>query len=164
MHTYSTGAALTFFQSLPADTRANFEATATALRAHFDDSTIQNSSHIQLHNRKQNLNETVTDFCNDLEKRFLRLGVSQEFYELLVFLDGLQPHLQFEVRKTGPSTYNQAKEVARNLEAALLDQSHHAATLVSTVDSRDSSAMAKELSALKGNSGFSTSWAQIKEH
>ena len=149
LHTYLTGAALTFFQSLPADTRANFEATVTALRAHFDDSTIRNSLHIQLHNRKQNLNETVTDFCNDLEKRFLRLGVSQEFYKLLVFLDGLQPHLQFEVRKTGPNTYNQAKELARNLEAALLDQSRRAATLVSAVDSRDSSAMAKELSALK---------------
>ena len=111
LHTYLTGAALTFFQSLPADKRANFEATVTTLCAHFDDSTIRTSLHIQLHNRKQNLNETVTDFCNDIEKRFLRLGVSQELYKLLVFLDGLQPHLQFEVRKTGPSTYNQAKEL-----------------------------------------------------
>ena len=85
LHTYLTGATLTFFQSLPVDTRVNFEATVTALRAHFDDSTIRNSLHIQLHNRKQNLNETVTDFCNDLEKRFLRLGVSQEFYKLFVF-------------------------------------------------------------------------------
>ena len=149
LHTYLTGAPLTFFQSLPEDTRANFEATVTALRAHFDDSTIRNSLHIQLHNRKQNLNETVTDFCNDLEKRFLHLGVSQEYYKLLVFLDGLQGHLQFVVRKTGPSTYNQAKELARNLEAALLDKSRHTATLVSTVDSRDSSGMAKEPSALK---------------
>ena len=104
LHTYLTGAALTFLQSLPEDTVANFEATVTALRSHFDDSTIRNSLHIQLHDREQNLNETVTDFCNDLEKRFLRLGVSQKFYKLLVFLDGLQPHLQFEVRKTGPST------------------------------------------------------------
>ena len=61
----------------------------------------------------------------------------------------MQPHLQFEVRKTGSSTYNQAKELACNLEAALLDQSRRVATLVLTVDSRDSSGMAKELSALK---------------
>ena len=90
-----------------------------SLHAYFDDSTIRNSLHITLQSRKQGISETVSQFVCELEKQFIRLDIQQNYYKLLIFLDGLLPHLQFEVRKTGPTLYESAKELARNIEAAL---------------------------------------------
>ena len=51
------------------------------------------------------------------------------------FLDGLQPHLQFDVRKQGPTTYPKAKELARNLESSSREQARKHAPTVSMLQS-----------------------------
>ena len=116
LHTFLLGSALTFFQGLPPEIQTNFNDAIAALRKEYDDSTIKNTLHIDLHNRKQGLRESVSEYCSDLESRFLRLNIAEEYYKSLVLLDGLQPHLTYEVRKTGPTTYTQAKELARNIK------------------------------------------------
>ena len=65
------------------------------------------------------------------KKQFIRLDMQENYYKLLIFLDGLLPHLQFEVRKTGPTLYESAKELARNIEAALNEQSLETTSAIS---------------------------------
>ena len=122
-----------FYQGSPDDGKATFEAAMAmaSLRAHFDDSTIRNSFHVASHNRKKGINETVSQLACELEKQFIRLGIQESYYKLLIFLDGLLQHLQFEVRKTGPTLYESAKELARNIEAALNEQARKTTSAVS---------------------------------
>ena len=77
LQTFLKNRALTYFLSLPQETRSDFEAAVAALRGHFDDSTVRQSLHIELHNRKQKLHESVNDFSHDLEKKFLRLNINE---------------------------------------------------------------------------------------
>ena len=44
------------------------------------------------------------------------------YYKLLIFVEGLCAHLLSEVRQAGPGTYNQAKQLGRNIEAAQKEQ------------------------------------------
>ena len=106
------------------EVRDNFDAATSALKERFDDATIRNSLHLQLHNLKQGPTESVTDFCFALERKFIRLNVTAEFYKLLVFMDGVLPHLRFEIHKCAPQTYAEAKTMALNLEIALRARSH----------------------------------------
>ena len=133
LQTFLKDSAFTYFLSLPQETLSDFEAAVAALRGHFDDSAVWQFLHIELHNRKQKLHKSVNDFSHDLEKKFLRLNINENYYKLLVFLDGLQPHLQYEIRKLGPATYEKAKELAHNIEATLTEQSRHTASAVSTL-------------------------------
>ena len=135
LHTFLRRSALTFLQGLPSEIQTNFNDAIAALKKEYDDSTIKNTLHIDLHNRKQGLRESVSEYCSDLESRFLRLNIAEEYYKLLVLLDGLQPHLTYEVRKTGPTTYTQAKELARNIKAALHEQTRKSASAVSAISS-----------------------------
>ena len=147
LQTFLKDCALTYVLSLPQETRSNFETAVAALCAHFDDTTVRQSLHIELHNRKQKLHESVDDFTHDLEKTFLRLNVNENYYKLLVFLDGLQPHHQYEIRKFGPPTYDKAKKLARNIEAALIEQSCCTVSAVSTLkpDSNDNIELKQQL-------------------
>ena len=135
LHTFLRGSALTFFQGLTPEIQTNFDAAIAPLKKEYNDTTIRNTLHIDLHNRKQGLRESVTEYCSDLESRFLRLNIVEQYYKLLVLLDGLQPHLTYEVRKTGPTTYTQAKELARNIEAALREQTRKSASPLSAISS-----------------------------
>ena len=110
--------------------RDNFDAATSALKERFDDATIRNSLHLQLHNLKQGPTESVTDFCFALERKFIRLNVTAEFHKLLVFMDGVLPHLLFEIHKCAPQTYAEAKTMALNLEIALRARSHHSVSIV----------------------------------
>ena len=89
LQSYLKGNALVFYQGLPDKGKATFEAAVASLRAHFDDNTIRNSFHIALHNRKQGMNETVSQFACELEKQFIRLDIQGNHYKLFIFLDGL---------------------------------------------------------------------------
>ena len=71
LKSYLKGNASVFYQGLPADGKATFEAAVACLRANFDDSTIRNSLRIALHNRKQGINETVSQFAWELENNLL---------------------------------------------------------------------------------------------
>ena len=124
LYIFLTGPALCYFQGLDVEVRDNFDAATSALKERFDDATIRNSLHLQLHNLKQGLTESVTDFCFALERKFIRLNVTAEFYKLLVFMDGVLPHLRFEIHKCAPQTYAEAKTMALNLEIALRTRSH----------------------------------------
>ena len=135
LHTFLRGSALTFFQGLPPEIQTNFNDAIAALKKEYDDSTIKNTLHIDLHNRKQGLRESVSEYCSDLESRFLRLNIAEEYYKLLVLLDVLQPHLTYDFRKTEPTTYTQAKELARNIEVALREQTRKSASAVSAISS-----------------------------
>ena len=84
-------------------------------------------------NCKQSPTESVSEFTNILEKFFSRLDVQDEFYKLLIFLGRIHPHLQFEVRKQGPTTYSKAKEIARVIEAAFKKQSRSYTSSMSVV-------------------------------
>ena len=95
----------------------NFHAATSALKNHFDDEIIRRSLHLELHNLKQGQNESVTDFCFGLERKFIRLNIKADFYKLLVFLDGVKPDIRFKVRKSTPQTYAEAKSLARNFGA-----------------------------------------------
>ena len=106
------------------EVRDNFDAATSALKERFDEPSIRNSLHLQPHNLKQGPTESVTDFCFALERKFIRLNVTAEFYKLLVFMDGVLPHLRFEIHKCAPQTYAEAKTMALNLEIALRARSH----------------------------------------
>ena len=106
------------------EVRDNFDAVISALKERFDDATIRNSLHLQLHNSKQAPNESATDFCFGLERKFIRSNVNAEFYKLLAFMDGVLPQLSFEIHKCAPKTYAEAKTMALNLETALRERSH----------------------------------------
>ena len=67
---------------------------------------------------KQGQNESVTDFFFGLEQKFVSLNIIADFYKLLVFLDDAKSDICFEVRKSAPQTYAEAKSLARNFEAA----------------------------------------------
>ena len=54
-----------------------------------------------------------------VRKTILRLNINDHFYKLLLFVEGLQSILQLEIRKLGPLTYEEAKTIARNVEAAV---------------------------------------------
>ena len=125
---YLTGAALTFYHTLPGPTKNHFDTAVEALRAHFDDGPARNALHITLHNRKQLLNETVSQYTDDLERQFVRLDIRENYYKLLIFVEGLSAHLQYEVRKAVPGTYSQAKQLARNIEAAQNQQASNKST------------------------------------
>ena len=62
-------------------------------------------------------------------------NITDEYYKLLLFLDGLQPHLQLDANKQGPTKYPKAKEITRNLESALRQQARKHAATVSTLQS-----------------------------
>ena len=89
---------------LDVEVRHNFHAATSALKNHFDDEIICRSLPLELHNFKQGQNESVTDFCFGLERKFIRLNIKADFYKLLVFLDGVKPDICFEVRKSAPQT------------------------------------------------------------
>ena len=130
LHTCFKDPALTYFQSLNLDVQNKFQAAVQALEQRFNDANIQASLHLDLHSRKQGPIESVFDYSNALEKSFLRLNITDKYYKLLLFLDGLQPHLQLDVNKQGPITYLKAKEIAHNLESALRQQARkHTATI-----------------------------------
>ena len=74
---------------------------------------------MQLRGQKQSLSQSVDDYCFSLKKLFLRLDINDDFHKLLLSVEGLQPNLQFEIRKFGPLTCEEAKTVARNVEAAV---------------------------------------------
>ena len=71
LQSYLTGKCSVFYRGLPADGKATFQAVVASLHAYFDDSTIRNSLHIALHNRKQGISETVSQFVCELEKQFI---------------------------------------------------------------------------------------------
>ena len=123
LHTCLKDPALNYFQSLAPEVQNNFDTAIEALSLRFNDTILQASLHAELKNCKQSPTESVSEFTNILEKFFSRLDVEDEFYKLLIFLGGLHPHLQFEVRKQGPITYSKAKEIARVIEAAFKKQS-----------------------------------------
>ena len=116
---YLQDVALTYFQSLKVDIRENFEEAVSALKNRFDDHTVRTSLHIQLRGQKQSLTQPVDDYCFSLEKLFLRLNINDDFYKLLLFVEGLQPNLQLEIGKFRPLTYEEARTVARNVEVAV---------------------------------------------
>ena len=118
LHIFLKGPAICYFQGLDVEVRHNFHAATSALKNHFDDEITRRSLHLELHNLKQGQNESVTDFCFGLERKFIRLNIKADFYKLLVFLDGIKPDIRFEVRKSAPQTYAEAKSLARNFEAA----------------------------------------------
>ena len=111
LHTCLKDPALTYFQSLDLDVQNNFQAAVQALEQRFNDANIQASLCLDLHSQKQGLIESVFDYSNTVEKSFLRLNITDEYYKLLLFFDGLQPHLQLDVNKQGPTTYLKAKEI-----------------------------------------------------
>ena len=94
------------------EVRDNFDAATSALKERFDGATIHNSLHLQLHSLKQGPTESVTDFCFALERKFIRLNVTAEFNKLLVFMDGVLPHIRFEIHKCSPQTCAEAKTMA----------------------------------------------------
>ena len=111
---------------------------------------------MDLHSRKQGPIESVFDYSNALEKSFLRLNITDEYYKLLLFLDGLQPHLQLDVNKQGPTTYLKAKEIDHNLESALRKQARKHAATVSTLQSDQKlddtlSSLTKKIDALENS-------------
>ena len=107
-----------------------FKLPFTPLNKRFIDANIQASLHLEFHSRKQGPIESLFDYSDALEKSFLRLNITHEYYKLLLFLDGLQPHLQFDANKQGPTTYLQTKEVASNLESVLRKQARKYAATV----------------------------------
>ena len=117
LHVFLKGPALCYFQDLDVEVRHNFHAATSALKNHFDDDIIRSSLHLELHNLKQGQNESVTDFCFGLERKFIRLNIKADFYKLLVFLDDVKPDIRFEVPKSAPQTYAEAKSLAHNFEA-----------------------------------------------
>ena len=118
LHIFLKGPALCYFQGIDVEVRHNFHAATSALKNHFDDEIIRRSLHLELRNLKQGQNESVTDFCFGLERKFIRLNIKADFYKLLAFLDGVKPDIRFEVRKSAPQTYAEAKSPVRNFEAA----------------------------------------------
>ena len=118
LHIFLKGPALCYFQGLDVEVRHNFYAATSALKNHFDDEIIRRSLHLELHNLKQGQNESLTDFCFGLERKFIRLNIKVDFYKLLVFLDGVKPDIRFEVRNSAPQTYAEAKSLARNFDSA----------------------------------------------
>ena len=122
---YLTGVALTFYHTLPGPTNNHFDSAVEALRAHFDDGPARNALHITPHNCKQMPNETVSQYNDDLERQFVRLDIRENYYTLLIFVEGLSANLQYEVRKKGPGTYDQAKQLASNIEAAQEEQARN---------------------------------------
>ena len=125
---YLTGVALTFYHTLPGLTKTHLDRAVEALRAHFDDDPARNALHITIHNRKQLPNGTVSQYTDDLERHFVRLDIRENCHKLLIFVEGLSAHLQYEVRKAGPVTYDQAKELARYIEAAQKRQASNKST------------------------------------
>ena len=64
---YLTGAARTFYHTLPGPTKTHSDTAVEALRAHFDGPAC-NALHLTLHNRKQMPNEIVSQYTDDLER------------------------------------------------------------------------------------------------
>ena len=147
---YLQDVALTYFQSLPVDIRENFEQAVSALKNRFDDQTIRTSLHMQLRSQKQSLTQSVDDYCFSLEKLFLRLNINDDFYKLLLFVEGLQSNIQLEIRKLGPLTYEEAKTIARNVEAAVCSTMATAdISVISTPKSEPSANIEETLAALQ---------------
>ena len=96
------------------EVRHNFHVATSALKHHLDDEIIRSSLYLELHNLKQGQNESVTDFCFGLERKFIKLNIKADFYKLLVFLDGVKPDIRFEISKSAPQTYAEAKSLPRN--------------------------------------------------
>ena len=151
-YVFLTGPALCYFQGpqgLDVEVRDNFDAATSALKERFDDATIRNSLHLQLHNLKQGPTESVTDFCFALERKFIRLNVTAEFYKLLVFMDGVLSHLRFEIHKCAPQTYAEAKTMALNLEIALRARSHPTVSTVGQSSFADSESLEHKINNLQ---------------
>ena len=129
----------------------NFHAVTSVLKNYFDDEIIRSSLHLELHNLKQGQNESVTDFCFRLERKFVRLNIKTDFYKLLVFLDGVKPDIRFEVRKSAPQTYAEAKSLSRNFEAASNEKLHKtvASTIAVVGDASLVGSLEHQLSALQ---------------
>ena len=156
LHTCLKDPTFTYFQSLNLDFQNKFQAAVQALEQRFNDANIQASLRLDLHSRKQGPIESVFDYSNALEKSFLRLNITDEYYKLLLFLDGLQPHLQLDVNKQGPTTYLKAKEIDHNLESALRKQARKHAGTVSTLQSDQKlddtlSSLTKKIDALENS-------------
>ena len=151
LHIFLKGPALCYFQGLDVEVRHNFHAATSALKNHFDDEIICQSLHLELHNLKQGQNESVTDFCFGLERKFIRLNIKADFYKLLVFLDGIKPDIRFEVRKSAPQTYAEAKSLARNFEATSNEELRKtvAPTVAAVGDSPLVGSLEHQLSALQ---------------
>ena len=131
------------------EVRDNFDAATSALKERIDDATIRNSLHLQLHNLKQGPTESVTDFCFALERKFIRLNVTAEFYKLLVFMDGVLSHIRFEIHKCAPQTYAEAKTTAVNLEIALRARSHPTVSTVGQPSFAESQSLEHKINNLQ---------------
>ena len=149
LHVFLTGPALCYFQGLDVEVRDNFDAATSALKERFDDATIRNSLHLQLHNLKQGPTDSVTDFCFALERTFIRLNITAELYKLLVSVDGVLPHLRFEIHKCAPQTYAETKTMALNLEIALRARSHHSVSTVGQSSFAESQSLEHKINNLQ---------------
>ena len=81
------------------------------------------------------------------------MDIRDNCYKLLIFVEGLSAHLQYEVRKAGPGTYDQAKQLARNIEAAQKQQASKSTAALSGIsqhpDDTSSTTLSHQLTNLQ---------------
>ena len=106
------GTALAWFQTLPAESVADFKTLTDALKSRFGAQNLEFIFRQELYARKQGPNEPLALYTEDVIKKCQRLSLSEN--EMMnVFINGLVDDLRNHVILGQPKTFAAAENLAR---------------------------------------------------
>ncbi len=110
------GAAQAWFQTLPDETINNYSTLVEQVKARFGAQNINFILRQELYSRKQNPQESLSSYTEDVIKRCQRLGLQDQ--DLMnIFINGLSSELKSHVVLNQPQTFSEAENLARLREA-----------------------------------------------
>lgn len=118
-----TGAAFNFWDSLPHDTKANFQAVKDRLQQTFGKRLFILTFQTNIRARTREPGEPLEVYAAELSKlvdeAFPRYGtVAKEGECFRRFIAGIDPYIQLKVHELGATTFKQAIEYAGRIERA----------------------------------------------
>ena len=106
------GTALAWFQTLPAESVADFKTLSDELKSRFGAQSLEFIFRQELYARKQGPNEPLSLYTEDVIKKCQRLSLSEN--EMMnVFINGLVKDLRNHVILGQPKTFAEAENLAR---------------------------------------------------
>ena len=118
------GPALAWFHTQTAETVANFQSLADALKARFGAQNLEFIFRQELYSRKQGRNEPLSVYTADVIKMCQRLGIGDKDM-MNIFINGLTDEIKSHVILNQPDTFAKAENLARLRDAVMKNSSVH---------------------------------------
>ena len=116
------GPALAWFHTQTAETVANFQSLADALKARFGAQNLEFIFRQELYSRKQGRNEPLSVYTADVIKMCQRLGIGDKDM-MNIFINGLTDEIKNHVILNQPDTFAKAENLARLRDAVTRNSS-----------------------------------------